>query len=60
MQILKYRCLGVSVGSKEKHSEFNNPLLSSAGIDIFGNARPIPQVRIGIPDIPLFREQKDG
>ena len=44
---LKYRCLGLSIGSKERHSEFNNPLLSSGGLTFSGNARPIPQVRIG-------------
>lgn len=47
---LKYRCLGVSIGSKERYSEFNNPLLSSGGLTFSGNARPIPQVRIGIPE----------
>ncbi|MFR8356153.1 MAG: hypothetical protein ACLVEJ_11210 [Parabacteroides sp.] len=45
---LKYRCLGLSIGSKERHSEFNNSLLSSGGLTFSGNARPIPQVRIGI------------
>ena len=47
---LKYRCLGLSIGSKERYSEFNNPLLSSGGLTFSGNARPIPQVRIGIPE----------
>ena len=50
---LKYRCLGVSIGSKERHSEFNNSLLSSGGLTFSGNARPIPQVRIGIPEYTL-------
>ena len=50
---LKYRCLGLSIGSKERHSEFNNPLLSSGGLTFSGNARPIPQVRIGIPEYTL-------
>lgn len=47
---LKYRCLGISIGSKERHSEFNNPLLSSGGLTFSGNARPVPQVRVGIPE----------
>lgn len=47
---LKYRCLGLSVGSKERYSEFNNPLLSSGGLTFSGNARPIPQVRVSIPE----------
>lgn len=46
---LKYRCLGVSIGSKERTSELNDPLLSSGGVTFSGNARPIPQVRVGIP-----------
>ena len=50
---LKYRCLGLSIGSKERHSEFNNPFLSSGGLTFSGNARPIPQVRIGIPEYTL-------
>lgn len=47
---LKYRCLQLSIGSKERHSEFNNPFLSSGGLTFSGNTRPIPQVRIGIPE----------
>ena len=43
----------MSIGSKERHSEFNNPLLSSGGLTFSGNARPIPQVRIGIPEYTL-------
>ena len=50
---LKYRCLGLSIGSKEGYSEFNNPLLSSGGLTFSGNARSIPQVRIGIPEYTL-------
>ena len=56
---LKYRCLGVSIGSKERHSEFNNPLLSSGGLTFSGNARPIPQVRIGIPEYTFVPGTKD-
>ena len=52
-EILKYRCLGLSIGSKERHSEFNNPLLSSGGLTFSGNARSVPQVRIGIPEYTL-------
>lgn len=50
---IKYRCLQLSVGSKERFSEFNNPLLSSGGLTFSGNARPIPQVRISIPEYTL-------
>ena len=51
---LNYRCLQMSIGSKERWSELNNPLLSSGGLTHSGNARPIPQVRIGIPDYQPF------
>ena len=50
---LKYRCLGLSIGSKERYGEFNNPFLSSGGLTFSGNARPVPQVRIGIPEYTL-------
>lgn len=50
---IKYRCLRLSVGSKERFSAFNNPLLSSGGLTFSGNARPIPQVRISIPEYTL-------
>lgn len=46
---MKYRCLGLMVGSKEIQGEFNNPRLSSGNLLYSGNARPIPQIRIGIP-----------
>lgn len=51
---LKYRCLGLSVGSKEYGSELKNQLLTSGGMTYSGNARPIPQVRIGIPEYTLI------
>ncbi|MDD6210592.1 MAG: capsule assembly Wzi family protein [Bacteroidales bacterium] len=47
---LKYRCLGLLVGSKEIYDEFTNPLLSSGALTNSNNARPIPQVRLWIPD----------
>lgn len=51
---IRYRCLELSVGSKERTSEFNNPWLSSGGLTFSGNARPIPQVRIGIPEYTVI------
>ena len=32
---IKYRCLQLNIGSKERFSEFNNPLLSSGGMSFF-------------------------
>lgn len=50
---IKYRCLGLSVGSKERVGEFNNPKLSSGNMLYSGNARPVPQIRAGIPDYTI-------
>ncbi|MCI9608497.1 MAG: capsule assembly Wzi family protein [Muribaculaceae bacterium] len=47
---LRYRCLGLTVGSKEFTSGFNNPRLSSGNLLFSPNARPIPQARIEIPE----------
>jgi len=46
----KYNKIGVSLGSKERYGEFTNPELSSGGLTVAGNARPVPQVRVGLPD----------
>ena len=46
---VKYRSLKLMVGSKEIQGEFNNPRLSSGNLLYSGNARPIPQIRVGIP-----------
>ena len=51
---LKYRAIAISVGSKERELELKNSFLSSGGMVFSRNARPIPQVRIEIPDyLPL-------
>ncbi|MDD6210808.1 MAG: capsule assembly Wzi family protein [Bacteroidales bacterium] len=51
---VQYRCLDLMVGSKEYWSEMKNPQLSSGGMVWSGNARPIPQVRLGIFDFTEF------
>lgn len=55
---LQYRALELSVGAKERPMELKNNRLST-GSQTFGiNARPVPQVRIGIPEwtnVPLTR-----
>ncbi|MCM1483831.1 MAG: capsule assembly Wzi family protein [Muribaculaceae bacterium] len=43
-----YRCLDLTVGSKEMASQMVNPELSSGDMLFSANARPIPQIRIGI------------
>lgn len=45
---IHYKWLGLSVGSKEINSELLNQQLSSGGLTWSGNARPIPQVKVGI------------
>ncbi|MEG0992632.1 MAG: capsule assembly Wzi family protein [Bacteroidales bacterium] len=47
---LKYQHLGLIIGSKEYSGVFKNEELSSGGLVWSGNSRPIPQVRIGIPE----------
>lgn len=47
---VRYRCLNAMIGSKEMWGAFNNPRLSSGNLLYSGNARPIPQVRLGIFD----------
>lgn len=45
-----YMWLGMFVGSREKESPLLNQQLSSGGLTWSGNARPIPQVSVGIFD----------
>ncbi|MDE5796535.1 MAG: capsule assembly Wzi family protein, partial [Muribaculaceae bacterium] len=46
----RYRCLGAYLGSKELPDIFGAKGLSSGNLLYSGNARPIPQLRIGIFD----------
>ena len=45
-----WKMLALSLGQKERTSELKNPELSSGGLVLGMNARPIPQVRIEMPD----------
>lgn len=47
---LRYRSLGLSIGAKERKSEYLNDYLSSGGMSHSINARPIPQVEAGFPE----------
>lgn len=56
---LKYSFLNLSIGSKEYNPELKNERLSTGGMALSNNARPIPQVRVSIPNyvtIPGTRE----
>lgn len=46
----RYKWFGIFAGSKERTAPLVNPLLSSGELSWSGNARPIPQVMIGIPE----------
>lgn len=43
----KYRAIGVSIGAKERNNILKNKDLSSGGLTLSNNARPIPQVEAG-------------
>ncbi len=51
---IKYRYWLLSMGSKEYGSILKNNQLSSGGLVWSGNARPIPQIRLGFPDFVSF------
>lgn len=47
---IRYKWIGLWAGSREINSELLNQQLSSGGLTWSGNARPIPQIAIGIFD----------
>ena len=47
---LSYRWLNLSIGSKERLPELKNSKLSSGGMVESNNARPIPQIRLEVPN----------
>ena len=47
---LRFLALGLTVGSQEEYSLLWDKALSSGGWVWSGNSRPVPQVRIGIPE----------
>lgn len=47
---IEWRMLRLSIGQKERPSEFKNPYLSTGGMTMGINARPIPQIRAEMPD----------
>lgn len=51
---VKYRCLDAMIGQKEMLDDICDSELSSGGMTVSGNARPIPQLRIGIFDYADF------
>lgn len=51
---LRLYCLALTAGSREEGSLLWNDALSSGGWVWSGNSRPVPQVRIGIPEFVNF------
>ncbi len=47
---VRYKWLGLFAGSKERWANLLNNTLSSGGMTWSGNARPIPQIMVGIPE----------
>lgn len=47
---LRYHKFVLSLGSKERGSELKNDALSTGGLSLSPNARPIPQARISLPE----------
>ena len=45
-----YKNVKLSIGSKERAPLFKNELLSTGGLTLSNNARPIPQVEASLPD----------
>lgn len=45
-----YKWLNLSVGAKERWGELVNPRLSSGALTWSGNSRPVPQVRLEVPE----------
>lgn len=52
---LQYRCWNISIGSKEQHGELKNSSLSSGALTFSENARPVPQIRVSIPEYWYFK-----
>lgn len=44
-----YKWLGMSIGMKERWSD-KNRYLSTGALTYSGNSKPIPELRVGIPD----------
>lgn len=52
---IRYRCLSLSIGSRNHESHLVQQDLSGGELLYSGNARPIPQVRVGIMDFQQLR-----
>ena len=55
----QYKAVRLSVGQKERPLEMKNQALSSGSMVLGANARPIPQVRIEMPEFFVIRKTKN-
>ena len=56
----QYKNIGLSVGQKERAAELKNARLSSGGMTLGTNARPLPQVRLDFfPNFTVIPRTKD-
>lgn len=47
---IEWKMLCLSLGQKERSSELKNPYLSTGGMVLGMNSRPLPQIRLEMPD----------
>ena len=47
---LSYKWMGLSIGSREIWGELKNENLSTGGLTWSGNSRPVPQIRLALPE----------
>lgn len=55
----QYKAICLSIGQKERPLEMKNQLLTSGGMTMGINARPIPQVRLEMPDFFVIKKTKN-
>lgn len=56
---VRYKALGLLVGQKENGLELKNDRLSSGAMTLGMNARPVPQVKLGLPEFWIIPRTGD-
>jgi len=56
---VQWKKVRLSIGQKQRPSEFKNEELSSGGMTLGINARPVPQVRLELPDFWIVPGTKE-
>lgn len=56
---IEWKMLCLSLGQKERSSELKNPYLSTGGMVLGMNSRPLPQIRLEMPDFWTIPGTKD-